>query len=194
MNFLTLLSLLVFAFPALADERIITIDLFKNYALFPLDAKELHIEDLRIVTEPKKIKITDDENCGDFTSSCRTRTVLEKETVVQLTLAYENNEWREDEDHMTVMRFNFPLESFSEFDLKKLKELSKSWVSRKKGLMRKEMAVRSFDLHTSMVSVSISVIDYEKSTFCHEEDRYCREKIVLKDQDVVMNKMTVTVK
>ena len=56
------------------------------------------------------------------------------------------------------------------------------------------MANRLFQLNVSVFPVTISVVDDERSTFCHEEDRYCRDHIVLKDKETTANKIIVTLK
>lgn len=188
--FLSTLSLSAFA-----GERVIQIDLFKNHDVFPVESRNLKIHDLRLVVEPKKILIVEDENCGDYTSSCMYRTILEKEQVVQLTLSFEKVKWIEDEDQITLMTFNFPLSSFSSFDLQELTALSKNrTANRKREEARRKMAVRLFHLYVSVEPITISVVDYERSTFCHEDDRYCRDQVIMKDEEILANKITVTIK
>lgn len=174
---------------AFAGERIETYNPYRSEAVISSETSPLELLDFRIVLVPTKVKITESENCEDNALRCSRNEVLEKAEVLRLSYAYTDTRWTSDDAPYDYLDFYFPVSILSANELADLRRLSRGVFDLlgRKVRSRLIIANRLFEQVTTSRKMVTHVIDYQSSTFCETDDRWCTE-------DIRYVKKTITVK
>jgi hypothetical protein len=164
---------------ALAGERVINYDIFKNNFELHAEAKNFKIWDIGIENVVKTRTITEDDDCrDDDTFSCSRREVIEKVKVLQLVVEYDSyRPFSTDETPYDYLEVNLPLDSISAEDLEIIKANA---IKRSLDLLGKrtkariEVAKKNFTLLAKDKQKTISEVDYDNSRICDISDWLCQ--------------------
>lgn len=197
---LTFTLLLSLTFPALAQDKIVDIDIFKNEQDLASDHKELNVSELILTKVAKKILDRGENHCNEVESSCSRFINLEEEKVVQLTLNYEkSNQSYEDLDNFDYVKFNFPLSVFSSETLETIRNLNRGVITNKKKEATQNLVKKLFSIESLKVKKIIETVDLERSIICESpvgdyEFSNCEDQIIFKREEITVDRVKVLVK